>query len=287
MATSTKRLLSIVSTFIILFSILHTGIAAGATKNAHGRIFSVIASGGSNSGQVSWKAEYYHYTLMAYSWGVHIYPKNHPFNTPVQTTSCPGSPCSFYIPTPKGYIGKNPTPLKYYFVVFASNVSGGFASDPSVSVTVKFAPTKAPSASPVATTSSTPTPTPTPSQTPTPTPRTPSISDFDGSYSGFLNVSLTPAILPIQVIPFTLQLINGKGQGRGGSWRGSGAVSDPQGNATVTISNAIYGSFTVPITFSLNISTQKKTGTGSGSYLVPVRGFGEITFDFTFNVATK
>jgi len=140
-----------------------------------------------------------------------------------------------------------------------------------------------PSSSPTPSKSSTPSPTP----TPTPTPKAPSISDFDGSYSGFLNVALTPAILPIQNIPFTLQLVNGKGQCRGASWRGSGVVNDAQGNAAVTISNVIYGSFTVPITFNLNISTLKKTGTGSGSFTVPVRGFGEITFDFTFNVATK
>ena len=308
-----KRFLSFGLALTLLTSTIGLETGEAATNNAHGRIYNVSANGGSNSGTVSWKVEYFRNTVPPFKFGVTIHPEDHPFNTPIQTVSCSGSPCSFYIPTPKAHTGKNPTPLEYFFVVFASNGSAKFASGPSSNVVVKFAPTEKPSKTPTSKPSKTPTPkpsktpAPTPSTTPTPTPsavatvsatptpsttsnplpKAPSISDFDGSYSGFLNVSLTPAILPTQVIPFSLKLINGSGQGQGGSWRGSGVVNDAQGNAIVTIAHAIYGSFSVPIAFSLNNSNQKKTGTGSGRHTVVVRGFGEITFDFTFTLSTK
>jgi len=194
----------------------------------------------------------------------------------VQTVFCDRSPCSFYIPTPETNTGARPIPLKYYFVVFVSIGPYSFGSKPSNSVVVKFW--------------STTTPSPTPTPTPTPTPSSPSIRDFDGNYSGTLNVSLTPALISPRSIPFTLQILNGTGQGRGGGWTGTGYVTDAQGTASITVSNALYGDFTFPISFNRSLAAQTKTISGSGSRTMthPDPGIGELTFNFTlFVISTK
>lgn len=287
MPTSRKSFISVGIVFVFLFSMLHSGTALSATKNTHGRIFNVSAVGGTNSAKVSWKVEYYHYTLIAYSFGVHIYPKDHPYNTPVQTVSCQRSPCSFHIPTPKANGGARPVPLKYYFVVFASIPSGGFASDHSASVTVKFQAAAKATPIPKTSISPTPAPTPAPTSTPTPTASVLTYADFDGNYSGFLNVAFRPALIPAQNIPFTFQIQNGMGQGYGGGWSASGYVTDAQGNASLRISHPLYGSFTLPASFTSSVSTQLKFGSGSGSQSITYPGVGEIAVDYSFTVANK
>ena len=321
MPTSLKRLLSISSTFIFLFAMLTPGITTAAAKSPHGSIFIVNAVGGTNSATVTWKVEYYHYMLFGYSFYIQVYPRNHPFKTQMQTVGCHRSPCKFSIPTPKAHIGAHPDPLKYYFTVVAAGGAGikpvTFTSEPSADVIVKFqsvskptptpsptstptpSPTSTPSPSPTSTPSPSPTSTPSPSPTSTPSPSptsTPSPSptstvlsanDFDGNYSGVLNVALTPALLSPQTIPLSFGILNGTGSGGGGGWYAAGYVTDAQGTALISISHPLYGTFDFSISFTRVTSTQVKTGAASGTRTINYPGLGEIIIAFSFSLSTS
>jgi len=277
MNTSLRRFFSVGTALTFLMISLSTGPATSATKNAHGRIFSVKATGGLNTATVKWNVEYYHYSVLAYSFFVAVYPQGHPFKTEIQTVSCVRSPCQFYIPTPKKNMIARPIPLKYYFVVTASIPSGRFSSNRSASVSVKFQSNTTPTPISSKTTSLTPSPTPTPSVA--------SVSDYDGKYVGTLVVAFTPAAIATTTVPVTFQILNGMGNGGGGGWTGSGYVADAAGNALVTVSHSLYGTFTIPVTFRIIEASHSKSGVGSGTRSLTIPGVGETTIDFTFTVS--